>query len=411
MGKIRKAFCSLLPFGAALAIFLAAPVILADAEGVPMEPLVKGNTAFAGKLYAELRSTEGNLFFSPFSISSAMGMTYAGARQNTAREMAEVLFFQMEPEQLPSAFRRLNCELAANACRAGQKLRIANGLCLSGGDVSRDFKTLLKENFDAELFSGGVDEINGWVREKTEGKIEKILEGLDPNSVCVLLNAVYFKGRWESRFRESDTRDAPFRVSPGHEVTVPFMFRKGDVSILRKPDFQAASIPYEGNTLSMVVLLPAEADGLGRLERRLTGENLEQWLEELDASPAGETELYLPKFKLETGYDLVPPCKALGMKDAFDASGRADFRGMGWRKGELWISQIKHRAFVEVNEEGTEAAAATAVAMVTKAIRESPVFRADHPFLFLIRDNRTGTILFLGRIVNPADATRSVKVP
>ncbi|MDY0188255.1 MAG: serpin family protein [Syntrophus sp. (in: bacteria)] len=411
MKKIKKAPLFLLLSSAILAVLLATPGHSVSCEDGLVESLVKGNSTFAVKLYGELRSTEGNLFFSPFSISSAMGMTYAGARKNTAREMAEVLSFQMKPEQLPSAFRCLNCELAANACRAGQKLRIANGLCLSGGDVSRDFKDLLKENFDAELFSGGVDEINRWVREKTEGKIEKILEGLDPNSVCVLLNAVYFKGRWESRFRESDTRYAPFKVSPGHEVTVPFMFRKGDVSILRKPDFQAASIPYKGNTLSMVVLLPAEAEGLGRLESRLTGETLEQWLAELDASPAAEAELYLPKFKLETGYDLVPPCKTLGMKDAFDASGRADFRGMGWRKGDLWISQIKHRAFVEVNEEGTEAAAATAVAMVTKAIRESPVFRADHPFLFLIRDNRTGSILFLGRIANPADTTRSVKVP
>ncbi len=366
-----------------------------------METLVEGNSAFALKLYGQLRGTEGNLFFSPFSISSALGMTYAGARQNTAKEMGDALDFRIGQGQLPSAFKRLNHELAANACQAGQKLKIANGLCLTGGDVSNDFKALLKDNYDAELFSGGVDRINGWVKEKTEGKIEKIIESLESNSVCVLLNAIYFKGQWESQFKKSDTHDAPFQVSPGREVTVPFMFQKSRYQILKKPDFQAASLPYKGKGLSMVILLPDKAEGLVNLESQLTRDNLQQWLAELKATPAEKTDLYLPKFKLETGYDLVPPCKALGMKDAFDATGKADFSGMGWRKGELWISQIKHKAFVEVNEEGTEAAAATVVAMVAMALREPPVFRADHPFLFLIRDNSSGSILFLGRVVNP----------
>ncbi|OPY85129.1 MAG: Serpin (serine protease inhibitor) [Syntrophus sp. PtaU1.Bin208] len=411
MGKIWKAFLSLLPFGAALAIFLAVPVASAAAEGALMETLVEGNSAFALKLYGQLRSTEGNLFFSPFSISSALGMTYAGARQNTAKEMGEALSFMLEQGQLPSAFKRLNRELAANACQAGQKLRIANGLCLTGGDVSSDFKTLLKENYDAELFSGGVDRINGWVKEKTEGKIEKIIESLESNSVCVLLNAIYFKGQWESRFRESDTRDAPFKVSPGREVTVPFMFQKSNFQILKAHDFRAASIPYQGKRLSMVILLPDRADGLRDLEKQLTEDNVKKWLAELKAARAEKTEFYLPKFKLETGYDLVSPCQALGMKDAFDDSGKADFSGMGWRKGELWIAQIKHKAFVEVNEEGTEAAAATVVAMVAMALREPPVFRADHPFLFLIRDNATGSILFMGRVVNPAGMPNAGKVP
>ncbi|SEM70257.1 serpin B [Syntrophus gentianae] len=401
MRKIRKTFLALLLFMAVLVVHTATSMASAAAEGAPMETLVAGNSSFALNLYGQLRSTEGNLFFSPFSISSALGMTYAGARQNTAKEMGEALYFQIGQGQLPSAFKRLNHELAANACQADQKLKIANGLCLTGGEVSSEFKALLKDNYDAELFSGGVDRINGWVKEKTEGKIEKILEGLESNSVCVLLNAIYFKGQWESQFKTRDTHDAPFQVSPGREVTVPFMFQKSNYQILKKPDFQAASLPYKGKLLSMVILLPNKADGLGNLESQLTRDNLQQWLAELKAAPAEKTELYLPKFKLETGYDLVPPCQALGMKDAFDDSGKADFSGMGWRKGELWISQIKHKAFVEVNEEGTEAAAATVVAMVAMALREPPVFRADHPFLFLIRDNSTGSILFLGRMVNP----------
>jgi serpin B len=179
------------------------------------------------------------------------------------------------------------------------------------------------------------------------------------------------------------------------------MYQKSYFQILGKEDFQAASIPYRGKHLSMIILLPCEVDGLAKLEKQLTGENVQQWLSELDKAPVQKIELYMPKYKLETGYDLVPPCKALGMKDAFDTSGKADFSGMGWPKGKLWISQIKHKAFVEVNEEGTEAAAATAVGMQATAVRFYPVFRADHPFLFLIRDNQTGSILFMGRMVNP----------
>jgi serpin B len=400
MRQTHKAPLSLFLFGATLAAFLPASMVGAEGEAVT-ETLVDGNTRFALKLYDELRSAEGNLFFSPFSISSAMGMTYAGARANTEKEMREVLDFQIGQTRLPSAFKRLNHELAAHARKTDQKLTIANGVCLTGGDLSDGFKVLLKDNFDAELFSGGLDKINGWVNQKTEGKIEKILEGLESDSVCVLLNAVYFKGTWERPFKKNNTRDAPFTMSAGKEVTVPFMYQKSDFQILTKPDFQAASLPYKGNLLSLVILLPHHVDGLGTLEKQLTKDNLQQWMAELDRLPAVKTEFYLPKFKLAAGYDLVSTFKALGMKDAFDTSGKADFSGMGWQKGKLWISQIKHKAFVEVNEEGTEAAAATAVAVMSLSAREYPVFRADHPFLFMVRDNQTGSLLFMGRMAAP----------
>ncbi len=371
-------------------------------ESTSVDTLASGNTAFAVKLYREIGDAKGNLFFSPYSISSALGMTYAGARENTAREMKATLDFGLEQQQLHSAFKKLNQELATNAHRADQKLNIANGLCLTGGDVSKEFKALLKDNYDAELFTGGLDKINGWVKHKTEGKIEKILETLDANSVCVLLNAIYFKGTWESQFKEKLTRKAPFKLSPKKEVTVPLMYQKGDFKLLEKKDFQVAAIPYKGNRMSMIVFLPQSVDGLTNMENKLTTQNLKQWLAELDKKHVQETQLFIPKFKLETGYDLVPHCKSMGMKDAFDTTGKADFRGMGWPKGDLWISQIKHKAFVEVNEEGTEAAAATAVVMATESARRYPVFRADHPFLFMIRDNQIGSILFMGRIVDPS---------
>lgn len=365
------------------------------------EHVVKGNTAFAVQLYRELGTREGNLFFSPYSVSSALGMTYAGARGNTAREMAGVLHFDLGQTELHPAFKGLKKELAATTQKSGQKLNIANALVLTGGNVSGEFKAILKKNYDAEIFGGGLDQINGWVKQRTEGKIEKILEELDPNSACVLLNAIYFKGVWESPFQKNQTHDAPFRVTASKRVTVPFMVQKSDFKMLTGNDFKAISIPYEGKSLSMVILLPQAVDGLDALEKQLTTRMLREWVEKLDKQGVKEIELYMPKFKLETTYDLVSHFKNMGMRDAFGVA--ADFSGMGWPKGDLWISQIKHKAFVEVNEEGTEAAAATAVEMATKSIPYSPVFRADHPFLFLIRDDRSGAVLFMGRMAHPGN--------
>ena len=371
-----------------------------DAASSPTASIVKGNSAFAVDLYGKLGATAGNLFFSPYSISSALGMTYAGARGNTAREMKDTLHFTLDQEKLHPAFKALNRDLTASADKTGQKLNIANGLVLTGGNVSAKFKEILKDNYAAEIFPGQLAEINGWVKRKTGGKIDRILEELSPNSICVLLNAVYFKGEWESRFKKSDTREALFKVSADSKVKVPLMYQEGRFRHMDGGDFQAVSLPYKGDSLSMVVLLPNEVDGLASLEKQLTDQRLTEWLAELDRGKPRKVYLFLPKFKLETGYDLVGPFTGMGMKDAF-AEGRADFRGMGWPKGDLWIYQIKHKAVVEVNEEGTEAAGATAVEMTTKSAHYDPVFRADHPFLFLIRDNKSGAILFMGRMANP----------
>ncbi len=392
-------------FGAAVCvIMLIASGFPATAEqqaDLPMTTLVKGNSAFAVQLYQQLSAGTGNLFFSPFSVSSALAMTYAGARENTAAEMKTAMSFGLDQEPLHNSFSQLNQNLAATANSDGQKLNIANGLCLTGGDVSEEFKVVLQKSYKAELFAGDLAKINDWVNAKTEGKIEKILESLDANSVCVLLNAIYFKGIWENRFDELQTREIPFRLSEKEEIKVPFMYQKGSFSFIEKDDFQAIAMPYKGKSLAMVVVLPKTVDGLASLEQNLSPENVVQWLAEIDSVSAQDVDLFLPKFKFATGYDLVPACAALGMKDAF-APAAADFSGMGWPKGKLWISQIKHKAFVEVNEEGTEAAAATAVEMSRESVSMDPVFKADHPFIFLIRENSTGSILFMGRVANPA---------
>ena len=385
-------------------VTLSATLFAADEpEKASVASLVKGNTAFALKMHQELIAKEGNLLFSPYSISSALGMIYAGARGNTGKEMKAALNFTMEQHQLPSAFKRLNQELLTNAQKAGQKLQIANGLCLTGGDVDNEFKALLKENFAAEVFGGDLNLINDWVKEKTEGKIEKILEKLNPNSVCVLLNAIYFKGTWANKFKIRSTEVQPFKMSATEYFLMSLMHQKGRFKYLELKNFQAVTLPYQGGTLSMIILLPYTIDGLPDLEKQLTPESLAHSLAMLDAENTQKIELYLPRFKLDFDYDMVPPCNNLSIKDAFDMQ-KADFQGMGLPKGSFCISQIKHKAFIEVDEEGSRAAAATAVSGMTIGLRmdlPNPTFRADHPFLFLIKDNETGTILFMGRVVNP----------
>lgn len=392
---------SLLAFLGSLLLAVLSMTPAGASPAGPFSAISDGNAGLAVQLYRELGAQEGNLFFSPYSISSAMGMTYAGARGETAAQMKSTLQFRLEQAGLNSGFRSLNKVLGENAKASGQKLSIANALVLTGGNVSDAYRKILTTYYDAGIFRGGLEEINGWVKTKTEGKIDRILEQLSANSVCVILNAIYFKGVWESQFDKKLTFDGPFKLPGGTEAKTPFMHRKAEFKLLDEKGFQALSLPYKGKTLSMVVLLPKTVDGLAGLEDALYAEDLKGWLAKLDKQRGQKVSVYLPKFKLETKYDLGAPFQKMGMKDAFSPS--ADFSGMGWKKGDLWIGQIKHRAFVEVNEEGTEAAAATAVEMVTKSapVRD-PVFRADHPFMFLIRDNETGTILFLGRVANPA---------
>ena len=373
-----------------------------DQQNPSIEKAVKDNNGFALKMYQQLSKKEGNVFFSPYSISVAMDMAYSGARGNTAEEMKAVLSPGLEQSELPTVLKQLNVGLAASAREGGQKLNIANGLCLTGGDVSPEYKNLLKQSYDAEIFRGDVDAINNWVNKQTEGKIEKILKQLDPNSVCVILNAIYFKGQWANQFKKEHTRKSPFKVSATKQVDVPLMYQKGKFQLTRQKDFQIISLPYAGGQFSMFVLLPHQIDGLATIKKQLTSENINQWVSALDRVRKQTVMLSLPQFKCETEYDLGSSLKNLGIKDAFLDS-KADFQGMGWPKGKLWISQVKHKAFIDVNEEGTEAAAATAVEMATRGMPRYPVFRADHPFLFFIRDHQSGSILFMGRMNDPSN--------
>lgn len=361
------------------------------------------NLDFGMDLYQQFAGTPRNLFFSPFSITSALGMAASGAEGNTAVEMRKVLRFQ---DDATAAYRLLREQVQENAKQAGQSLQIANGLCLVEGDVSETYKTLLREEFGAEIFKGDLDKINAWVSGKTNGKIPKILEKVPANTVCILLNAIYFKGAWAEGFNPKATEEAPFSVTSDQTTPTMMMFRKGSYRWIDEKELQILELPYKGDAFSMVVYLPRAIDGLPELEKQLTPDAIRTWNDKLFKQHPREIEVHFPRFKLETEYDVVVPLQKLGMKDAFDPS-NADFSGMGWPKGDLWIGQVKHKAFIEVNEEGTEAAAATAVIMMTRAVLiERHEFRADHPFFFVIRDNSTGSLLFSGRLVNPSKELR-----
>jgi serpin B len=239
------------------------------------------------------------------------------------------------------------------------------------------------------------------VEEQTGGKIKNLLQPshLSPNTSLVLTNAIYFKGDWSSPFSKAGTKDEVFTVTEDKRVPVPMMHRTGRLNYSDGEDFQALELPYAGDDLSMVIVLPKKMDGLARVEESLTSEKLSAWLAKLGPR---RVDVALPKFKVEAGFELQKVLPAMGMPLAF--TGSADFSGIDGKR-DLFISAVIHKAFVDVNEEGTEAAAATAVVLArpSAVVRPPPavVFRADHPFAFLIRHNRSGSILFLGRVVNP----------
>jgi serpin B len=369
-----------------------------------VETVVEGNTKFALDLYQILRTMEGNIFFSPYSISTALAMTYAGARGSTESQMANVLRFLLEQEQLHPAFAWLEASLRDVEKKGRIQLSVANSLWPHKRLALLDeFLALTKRYYGVQITVvdyGRTEEarrmINAWVEDKTENKIEELIlpRMVDSSTDLVLVNAIYFKGDWANQFDEQLTHEAPFSIAPDKQVQVMMMTQKHEFRYAESGDLQVLELPYAGEDLSMLVLLPAEVGGLADLEDRLSVENLERWTKYLWET---KVRVFLPRFELTLPIQLGETLKSMGMPDAF--SGGADFSGMA--KGQLFISEVVHKAFVKVNEEGTEAAAATAVIMGRGAPPPVPTFRADHPFLFLIRENTTGSILFVGRVVDP----------
>ncbi len=412
----RAGSYALVRAGDGVRAYVAADAIEPIGEGdvamnADLRAVVEGNTRFALDLYARLGTEQdGNLFFSPGSLSTALAMTYDGAGGETAEQMAEVLHLRLPRERLHPAFAALQQTWEADGEGAGYRLSVANRLWGQRDfDFRADYLATTRQHYGAELarvdFARQAEparqRINAWVEEQTNGKIADLIPPgvLDAMTRLVLTNAVHFKGDWSEPFRKEATKDAPFHVSARERVEVPLMHRQGDYRYWAGDGLRALELPYGEGDLAMVVLLSDEIEGLPDLESRLTAEDLSRWLSGLRER---EVRVSLPRFTLDSQFQLAEVLGAMGMPRAF-TTGEADFSGMSSEE-ELSLSAVVHKAFVDVNEEGTEAAAATGIAVAATAFvepEEPAVFRADHPFLFLIRDSRTGSILFLGRLVDP----------
>ena len=391
-----------------LSITLFCSLVLAG-EQTEEEILVQDNSSFAIDLYEKLRASDGNIFFSPYSISTALAMTYAGARGNTEEEMAKTLRFSLDQESLHPAFANIESRLNKLQKAGNVKLSVANSLWPQQGyRLLDEYLSLVKKHYGVSITpvdykharEAARKMINKWVEDKTQDKIKDLIQPgvLDALTRLVLVNAIYFKGNWESQFKISRTKDAPFYVTPNKSVQAPIMSQKQKFRYAEIETLQVLELPYVGDELSMIVLLPRKADGLKQLESSLSVENLKRWKRRIGKR---EVLVFLPKFKMTSMFRLDKTLVSMGMVDAFNDS-KANFAGMDGRPDWLYIGAVLHKAFVDVNEEGTEAAAATAVVMKLSGMpAPPPTFRADHPFVFLIHENRTGNILFMGRVTDP----------
>lgn len=368
--------------------------------------LVHDNSAFALHLYQKLCTKKGNIFFSPYSISTALAMTYAGARGETAKQMVKAMQLSLSRKNLHSAFATLQNNLEKVRQKGHVQLYTANALWPQMKyPFTKSFWDLVGKNYKARITpvdyarqtEKARETINAWVEKKTMDKIENLIKPgiLTKLTRLVLTNAIYFKGEWASRFNKKSTSKMPFKLSLDKAVQTSMMYQKGEFGYWAGEDLQVLRMPYVGNQISMIVLLPKKIDGLSRLENKLNVENLKKWTSRLRNK---KVDTHFPKFKLECDFRLKTKFQAMGMVDAFTQN--ADFSGMDGTKW-LYISAVLHKAFVEVNEKGTEAAAATAVVMTRACEIMVPLFRADHPFIFLIQENQTKSILFIGRMTNP----------
>jgi serpin B len=423
---MKRLFCALLSIVVLAALpGCAAPVATAQevksakaretspqVDTAAIRTLAAANTAFALNLYQTMRSTESNLFFSPYSISEAMAMTYAGARGQTDTEMARALSFTLPQASLHPAFNRLDLELAKRG--EGSKGKDGKGFRLHVVNAiwgQRDYKFLdpfldtLATSYGAGLrladFKNQTEPsremINAWVSDQTEKRIKDLLPqgSVNPMTRLVLTNAIYFNAAWQLPFPKTATAPGPFHRLNDTDVTVSMMKQTASFRYVAGTGYQAAEMLYDGGELSMLVVLP-QSGKFDEFEKSLDGPALQAMVNGLAAH---QVALAMPKFEFESSLGLRQSLTKLGMGVAFTES--ADFSGMSGGQ-DLLIQDVLHKAFVSVDEEGTEAAAATAVIVGTTSMPPEPVtMTLDRPFLFLIRDNATGAVIFLGRVSDP----------
>lgn len=399
-----------------LALLSSQSVVPCDSFGLMwltiMDTLLEANGTFALNLLKKLcEDNSKNVFLSPVSVSSALAMVFMGARGNTAAQMAQTLSLSGSGDggdDVHQGFRSLLMEL--NRPGTQYLLRTANRLF---GEKTYEFLSSFKDSchrlYQAEMeeldFLNAVEEsrthINTWVAKKTEGKITELLS---PSLVCpgtklVLVNAIYFKGMWDDKFNKQMTQEAPFKVSKNEEKPVQMMFKKSTFKMTYIGEIftKILVLPYAGGELSMIIMLPDEHIDLKTVEKELTYEKFVEWIRP-DMMDENEVDVYLPRFRLEENYDMKNILRSLGMTDAFETT--ADFSGMSSSR-DLYLSTVVHKSFVEVNEEGTEAAVATAGIMLMRCTRFTPKFCANRPFLFFIQHSKTSSVLFCGRFSSP----------
>ncbi|NXJ93388.1 PAI2 inhibitor, partial [Corythaixoides concolor] len=412
-----------------------------------MEDLNKANTSFALDFFKHECQDDGdkNILFSPWSISSAMATVYLGAKGNTADQMAKVLHFNKaegarnitttikmqvysrteehlsnryacfqkteigKSDNVHTGFKALNSEI--NQPTKNYLLKSVNQLYGEKSlPFSKEYLQLANKYYNAEPqsvdFVRAADEIrreiNSSVEHQTEGKIQHLLPpgSVDSLTRLVLINALYFKGNWATKFEAEATRQRPFKTNTHTTKPVPMMHLsdKFNWTYVESVQTDVLELPYVNNDLSMFILLPSDVTGLQKLESELTFDNLSAWTSP-ELMEKVKMEVYLPRFTLEEKYDLKTTLSSMGIQDAF-TEGQADFTGMS-ENGELFLSQVFHKCYLEVNEEGTEAAAASSAALASRSLGAAVIFVADHPFLFFIRHNKTKSILFLGRFSSP----------
>lgn len=369
-----------------------------DPQDSPVD-ISSANNQFAMNFYSQLSKSDKNIFFSPWSISTAFAIVNEGARGSTSEQFNNVFGFPKDPLQRQNEFKLANDNL--NQPNKEYVLSVANALWLATDFTAKpEYVNVAQTYYDSKVGSvnfktDGTDVINSWVENKTQGKIKDLFEsGSLDNAVFAITNAVYFKGTWVNQFDPDRTRVRDFWIAEESSVSVPMMFlpeSKQKVAFLEQVNM--IELPYEGDKISMLVLLPSQRYELDKLESALDAKKISQWRQHMQEKSMAVT---MPKFKLETDYDLVSHMQALGISYAFGSN--ADFGGIS--DSNLFIGKAVHKAFVDVNEEGTEAAAATGVAGFQSG---PPTFEIDQPFIFIIQDTESGNILFMGKMVDPSE--------
>ena len=393
-----------------IAVILCSSLVITR-EGSPKQVdkrLAAAASKFSFKLYNQIRKEQDadkNTFVSPASVMLALAMTSNGADGTTREAMARTLEINgMGLEEVNLAFAGLKSALAPNDPKI--QLRIANSLWARNGiKLKPSFVARNKQHYAAELATldfanpAAKDTINAWVSKNTEGKIQKIVDHINPDDILFLINAIYFKGQWQIAFRKEDTKPDVFRLAGGQRKDLPMMSQSGSYLYYKGNGFQAVALPYGKGAMSMYVFLPDEQSSLDQFEQDLTSANWDLWMNSFRRTPG---ELKLPRFRVEWESRLNDVLKAIGMEEAFDPA-RANFSQMAEVSGnKIFISDVRHKSWCEVNEEGTVAAAVTSVtATLTSAPPQPFSMKVDRPFFFAIRDNQSGVLLFMGSVQDP----------